>query len=345
MPGSKVYSVVIPVYRNEEFIPHLISEFTAISDEARRKFGVATEFVFVVDASPDGCHALLSEVLPNAAFASQLVLHVRNFGSFAAIRTGLQAGRGEFFAVIAADLQEPPGLLLQFLEALLQGEHEVVVGIREAREDPAASRVTANLFWRLYRRLVIRDMPKGGVDVFGCTRRVRDELLRLREANSSLVGLVFWLGFRRQEIGYARRARAFGRSAWTLKKKVNYLLDSVFAFTDLPIRLLSALGFVGLLVAVTLGLLVIGLRLQGDIAIPGYAATVITVVFFGALNTLGLGLVGSYAWRSYENTKHRPLAVVESERIFGGAVRPRPPLVDAGRASQGAAAQATGLDA
>ena len=317
MPGNKVFSVVIPVYRNEEFIPDLIREFTAIRAEAQARFGVTAEFVFVVDASPDRSHALLSEALPHAAFASQLVLHVRNFGSFAAIRTGLKAGRGDYFGVIAADLQEPPSLLLQFLEALQDGTREVAVGVRESRDDPASSRAAANLFWRFYRAVVQPEMPEGGVDVFGCTRRVRDELLALNEANSSLVGLVFWLGFRRLEIPYARRARAYGRSAWTLKKKVNYLLDSVFAFTDLPVRLLAMLGLVGVIAAVGLGLVVGTLRLQGDIPIPGYTATMIVVLFFGALNMLGLGIVGSYAWRCYENTKQRPLGLVISQRSFG----------------------------
>lgn len=324
MPGTKLYSVIIPVYRNEEFVPHLIREFSALAEQARRRFGVEMEFVFVVDASPDRSYDKLAEVLPRAPFASQLLLHVRNFGAFAAIRTGMQAARGDYLGVIAADLQEPPSLLLEFLEVLLRGEYEVAFGVREAREDPATSKLASGLFWYLYRLLIMPEIPKGGVDVFGCTRRVRDDLLALNEAHSSLVGQVFWLGYTRAYLPYSRRAREFGRSAWTVRKKVKYLLDNVFAFSDLPIRLLSVLGFIGVMVAAVLGLSVIILRLRGDIDIPGYAATVITVMFFGALNTLGLGLVGSYAWRTYENTKQRPLALVYSERQFAGAV------VDAG---------------
>src|SRR4051794_4487071 len=284
MPGTNLYSVVIPVYRDEEFVPHLIREFSNIAEQARDRFGVTLEFVFVVDASPDRSYELLAQALPSAPFASQLLLHVRNFGSFAAMRTGLRAGSGEFLAVIAADLQEPPSLLLEFLEVLLRREADVVIGIREGRDDPAVSRAAANLFWRLYRWMVIRDMPKGGVDVFGCTARVRDELLTLKEAHSSLIGLIFWLGFRRAEVPYRRRAREFGASAWTLKKKINYMLDSVFAFSDLPVRILSVVGFLGVVAAAALGVTVLSLKLSGVIEIPGYAATIITVVFFGALN-------------------------------------------------------------
>ncbi|MBV8916220.1 MAG: glycosyltransferase, partial [Acetobacteraceae bacterium] len=302
------------------YVPHLVREFASLAEEARRRFGVGMEFVFVVDASPDRSYELLAEALPRAAFASQLLLHVRNFGSFAAIRSGMQAARGDYLAVIAADLQEPPSLLLEFLEVLLGGEYEVAIGVREGRDDPASSKFASNLFWDLYRLLVMPQIPKGGVDVFGCSRRVRDELLAMREANSSLVGLVFWLGFKRAELPYVRRAREFGRSAWTLKKKINYLLDNIFAFSDLPVRILSVLGFLGVMVAAALGLSVLILRVAGWIDIPGYAATIITVIFFGALNTLGLGIIGAYAWRTYENTKQRPLALVQSQRLFGGVV-------------------------
>lgn len=313
-----MYTVIIPLYRNEEFVPLLISEFSRISEEVRRRFDMAVEFVFVVDASPDRCYELLQDQLPQAPFPSQLILHARNFGSFAAVRTGLIAGRGDYFGVIAADLQEPPELLIRFLESLRDEQNDIVIGVREGRDDPAMSRVMANLFWRVYRRLVIKDLPEGGVDIFGCTRRIRDELIRLEEAHSSLVGLVFWLGFRRKEIGYERRSRAFGKSAWTLKKKINYLLDSVFAFTDLPIRILTGIGFLGLMVAICFGLLVMILRLGGEIRVPGYATTVIVIAFFGALNTLGLGLIGSYAWRTYENTKRRPLATIQRGQSFDG---------------------------
>jgi glycosyltransferase involved in cell wall biosynthesis len=313
-----MYSVITPVYGNEEFIPDLIDAFEHVSNTVRERFGLDTEFVFVVDASPDQSYERLSDALPRAGFRSQLVLHARNFGSFAAIRTGLQAAQGEYFGVIAADLQEPPELLIQFLHALTDGSADIVVGKREAREDPASSRYAANLFWALYRRLVIRDIPQGGVDVFGCNRRIRDELLKLEEANSSLVGLVFWLGFQRKTISYARRARAYGKSAWTLRKKIKYVLDSVFAFTDLPIRALTAIGVIGVTAATVFGLFTAILKLMNVIVEPGYTAIILVVMFFSALNMIGIGLVGAYAWRAYENTKRRPLALVRSVAAYDG---------------------------
>lgn len=312
-------SVVIPVYRNEAFVPALVNAFEHVAERAQRDHGQAVEFVFVVDGSPDASYARLAQTLPAARFASQLIEHSRNFGSFAAIRTGLQAGRGDHFAVIAADLQEPPELMLEFLAALSSGRADIAVGRREGRDDPTMSRMGANLFWKLYRRLVMREIPEGGVDVFGCTRQVRDQLLALPESHSSLVGQLFWLGFRRVEIPYRRRAREHGKSAWTFRKKLRYLSDSIFAFTDLPIRLLLILGGVGLALATVLGTTVLALRLAGVLQVPGYAATILVILFFGALNVFSLGLVGAYAARAFENTKNRPIAVARSRQIFDGS--------------------------
>jgi polyisoprenyl-phosphate glycosyltransferase len=318
-----MFSVVIPVYKNADFVPQLIAEFTSIHADVADKYRMTTEFVFVVDDSPDESFALLQAALPRVPFRSQLLLHARNFGSFAAIRTGLRAAKGDYFAVIAADLQEPPNLLLQFLDKLVSNQADIAVGVREGRDDPAISQLSSNVFWWFYRRFVVRDLPAGGVDVFGCNRRIRDELLQLEEANSSLVGLVYWLGFRRAEISYRRRARAHGKSAWTLSKKITYLLDSIFAFTDLPIRIFTVLGTLGFLVATFLAALVIIMRLLGEIEVAGYTATILVITFFGALNTLGLGFIGAYAWRGYENTKKRPLALVRSVLTFDGTAEGR----------------------
>ena len=189
--------------------------------------------------------------------------------------------------------------------------------MREARHAPLLSRLPAQLFWGLYRRYVVPEMPPGGVDVFGCTREFRDTLLQLQESHSSLVAQIFWLGFRRGTLAYVRQPRAHGSSAWTLRKKVNYLMDSVFAFTDLPIRLLMRTGAFGAGIAALFGVAVAIAKLTGSISVPGSAMTAILIVFFSALNLLSLGIVGSYAWRAYENTKTRPLSVALKVETFG----------------------------
>ena len=300
------FSVVIPVYKNEDSIPRLLETLSAMA----RELGGAMEVVFVVDGSPDRSFVLLRDALDTLEFPAQVLAHSRNFGSFPAIRTGLAAARGDYFGVMAADLQEPPELMTAFFKALNADECDVAIGTRTRRNDSWGSRLSSGVFWALYRKLVVPDMPEGGVDVFGCNRLFRDQLLSLQESRSSLIALIFWLGFRRKLVGYERLERQEGVSAWTLRKKIDYMLDSVFAFTDYPIRVLTRIGFLGCVLSVVLAVIILAGHLTGHIAVPGYVPTMLVVLFFGALNLFGLGLVGTYAWRTYENGKHRPLSVV-----------------------------------
>jgi len=300
------YSIVIPVYKNAQSIERLLSTLNSINAALKNEL----EVVFVVDGSPDQSFELLKERLDSLPFFAQLLGHSRNFGSFAAIRSGLLAARGTYFAVMAADLQEPPDLLITFFNELRLDHCDVVIGTRASRGDPYFSRILSQLFWKLYQLMVVRDMPSGGVDIFGCNRIFRDHLLTLEESRSSLVALVFWLGFRRKCIDYERLERLEGKSSWTFSKKIDYMLDSIFAFTDYPIRLLMRFGIIGSILSIIIGTVVLICKIAGLIAVPGYAATMLIVLFFGALNLVGLGLVGNYAWRGYENSKKRPLAIV-----------------------------------
>lgn len=305
-------SLVVPIYGNEGSIDALLDAIRGIQAST----GPGFEAVFVVDGSPDRSYALLHERLPQAGFTAQLISLSRNFGSFPAIRVGLEFARGRVIAVMAADLQEPPELVVKFLEVLGHGDVDVAFGVREGRQDPALSRLASRMFWDVYRRFVMPDIPKGGVDIFAVTSRFRDRLLQLRESNTSLLAQLFWLGGRRAFVPYERRERRHGRSSWTLRKKLRYLSDSVFAFTDLPVRILILLGLVSMAVAILLTMVTLVAKVFGLLTVPGYAGTLLTVLFFGAFNSLGLGVVGAYAWRAFENTKSRPLAVVQSEEFF-----------------------------
>ncbi|XBS69240.1 hypothetical protein ABK905_22720 [Acerihabitans sp. KWT182] len=155
------------------------------------------------------------------------------------------------------------------------------------------------------------------MDVFACNKTFRDQLLQLEERHSSLIAQIFWLGYRRQLVTYSRRARRHGQSAWTLGKKITYMMDSIFAFTDLPIKLLIRIGALGSGMAILLGILTLFVKYSGATEIPGYAMIMLTITFLGCLILLGLGTVGSYAWRTYENTKHRPLTIPMRVETFG----------------------------
>ncbi len=307
MPIS--HTLIIPVYRNEEFLPEVLQ---AVQEIAAQVAGTL-EVVFVVDGSPDRSEDWLLQHLPAFTVPSQLIALSRNFGSFTAVRTGLTAARGSYIAVMAADLQEPPDLMNEFFTSLAEG-HDVVVGTRTGRDDPTASQLSARVFWRLYKFLVQPEIPASGVDVFAVSRRARDALLQLDEAHSSLIAQLFWIGFPRAQVPYERRVRKYGSSGWTWRKKAKYLLDSVFSFTAIPITLLMFIGFAGTVGFLLLGVALMAARAFGLVAVPGYTAIMVTILFSASLILLGLGIVGSYVWRAYENTKQRPLGIVR-ERI------------------------------
>jgi len=309
-----LYSIIVPVYKNEESIFDLIKVFSAINRKLRNRLTV----VFVVDGSPDHSFELLNQYLPLADFKSRLILHSKNFGSFAAIRTGLKFAEDNYYAVMAADLQEPPSLVMDFYKILKEDNADIVIGVRDGRRDPVQTKIFSSLFWWMYRRFVVPAIPKGGVDIFGCNRKVRDKMLEFHESNSSLVAQLFWIGFRRSFVKYQRREREKGKSAWTFRKKINYLMDSVFAFTDLPIRLLIWMGGIGVLISFFIGIIVLLFKATGYISVSGYTALMITLIFFGALNLLGLGIIGAYAHRTYDNTKARPLSIVTIDKKIAG---------------------------
>ena len=305
-------SLVIPVYNNRESLPRLFRELESLATRLPDDL----EVVFVVDGATDGSLDHLRRALPEWPLRSRLVELSRNFGSFAAIAAGLEQAAGDTLAVLAADLQEPPELILEFQRILTSGIADVVLGVRTGRADPWLSRALSDGFWHLYRRFVVRDMPPGGVDVFGCTRDVRDRLVELREVQTNLVALVFWVGFRRAFVPYERRRRLEGRSGWTLGRKLRYAVDSVFSFTDLPIRALLMLGVLGTAFAAVSGVTVFVMWALGRIPVLGYTPLMLVITFFGGLTALGFGIVGQYLWLSLQNARRRPNFIVQSSTPY-----------------------------
>jgi glycosyltransferase involved in cell wall biosynthesis len=317
-------SLVIPVYRNQDNLPRLFQALDGLA--ARLPDGL--EVVFVIDGSPDQSLDIIRKHVQTWPVRSQVIELSRNFGSFAAIAAGLRHAEGPYLAVMAADLQEPPELVLSFHRLLASGEADVVLGYRSRRSDPLLSRALSSVFWSVYRRMVSSDMPAGGIDVFGCTSAVRDELVALNESNTNLIALLLWVGFRRRFVPYERQERQEGRSAWTLGRKVRYALDSIFNFTDLPVRALLWLGVIGTTLALVAGVTVFVGWWTERIPVLGYTPLMLVVTFFGGLTALGLGLVGQYLWLTLQNARRRPNYIVRSAQTRSGESTDQPRTSD-----------------
>jgi len=302
------FSIVVPVYKNATSLPRLIAELSILSAELQGNL----EVVFVVDGSPDDSLQVLLDNLMINEFSVAVLELSRNFGSFSAIREGLAYANGEYIAVMAADLQEPPSLIKDFFDALTKGEVDIAVGNRTHRSDPFFSRLVSSIYWWTYRRTIHPDIPRGGVDVFACTRAVAQQVTALPESNTSLIGLMYWVGYRKVTIPYSRQARADGKSAWTLGRKLRYFTDSIYSFTGFPIVILQSLGIIGLIVSLSLGIAVTLGWATGAITEPGYTPLMLVITGSTSALLFAIGIVGTYVWRTYENSKQRPLALVRN---------------------------------
>jgi glycosyltransferase involved in cell wall biosynthesis len=302
----------VPIYGNQESLAAVIARLTALRDD----LGGRLEGVFVVDGSPDDSLSTLRGLLEAGVLEAQVLSHSRNFGSASAVRSGLAVARGDYIAVMAADLQEPADVVRSFFELLEGDQCDIALGERLGRDDPASSAAMANLYWRFYQRFINSEIPTGGVDVFGCTRAIAQRIVAFSETHTSLIALLYWLGYRRRYVQYRREARDSGTSGWTFRRKVRSLFDSIYSFTDLPIILLQILGFAGTMVSILIGVLVFFGWLFGAIKQPGYTPIMIAIAGSTSALLLALGVVGSYVWRTYENSKYRPLELVATHEYF-----------------------------
>jgi glycosyltransferase involved in cell wall biosynthesis len=307
------FSVIIPIFKNQESINDLFRELeSAFADVVSE-----LEIIFVIDGSPDESEIMIRKLSQSSILDIKLIAHSRNFGSFAAIRTGLISAKGKLVGVMSADLQEDPRTLINLFKELSTKNADVAFGVRAQRNDPLISTLSSNLYWSAYRRFINSEIPKGGVDIFVCRNSVAAQINSMKEVNSSLVGLLFWVGFKRVFVEYDRNPRKYGRSAWTIKKKFKYMADSIFSFSDLPIKLVRILGLTGFFFSILFGGFLILASLAGKISVPGYAPLMLAIILGNSSILIALSLLGSYLWRIYENSQMRPVSILTTREETG----------------------------
>jgi len=302
-------SIVVPVYHNARSLDDLLAEFQAVAD---KNAGDDFEFIFVDDGSRDDSFAVLQR-LAEGEPRMTLARLSRNFGSNPAVMAGLSLARGDAVAAIAADLQDPPMLLDKMLARWREG-HKVVIAARRDRSDPFPSSLLADIFYRLFRRFAIRSMPQRGFDFFLIDRRVCALITEIQENNAYLMGLILWLGFEPMVIPYSRQARpeTYGRSMWSLGRKVKYFVDSFVAFSHAPVRIASLLGILFSGIGLLYAALVIYARLALDVPSEGWASLMIVILIASGMQMLLLGIIGEYMWRNLDETRRRPRYIIDT---------------------------------
>ena len=307
--GAARVGVVIPVYQNAPSLPDLAARLARLAETCAPN---TFEFVFVDDGSRDGSLDVLA-ALSKGDPRIRVVKLARNFGSNAAILAGLAAADGDAVVAVAADLQDPPELIVDMLRLWGEGR-KVVLAARRSRRDPLLTRALAAVFYFLFRRFAIRTMPAKGFDFFLVDRRVRDLLVGIQENNAYLMGLILWLGFAPAVLEYdrAEREARYGASAWTFWRKCKYFVDSFVAFSYMPLRLASLLGLAVVAFAFAYALVVLYLSLFRGFPVGGWASLMLVLLLVSGSQILMLGVLGEYLWRNLEETRRRPRYVVES---------------------------------
>jgi polyisoprenyl-phosphate glycosyltransferase len=302
-------SLVIPVYHNAPSLPDLVAAFQTL---AARNPQDEFEFIFVDDGSGDDSHAVLLNLQKTEPRMRVLKLS-RNFGSNPAIMAGLSQARGEAVAAIAADLQDPPELIHDMLDKWRQG-HKVILAARAGRDDPGITSILADVFYSLFRRFAIKTMPPRGFDFFLIDRQVVDHINAIQEGNPYLMGLILWLGFDPQVIYYDRRARPaqYGVSMWTLAKKIKYFIDSFVAFSYLPVRAASILGFLLSGMGGIYAMIVILARLLFAVPVEGWTSLMVVLLIIGGAQMIMIGILGEYLWRNLDETRKRPRFIIST---------------------------------
>lgn len=317
----KSISIVVPVYFNSATLPTLVSRVEAALKGRFKPDEI--EIVLVDDGSGDDSFKVIRELTAKHPSVVGVRLS-RNFGSNCAILAGLTYATGRAACVLSADLQDPPEFIPELISAWEAGS-QVVVAARKSRKDPFLSKLVANFTNRLFRRFVFKDYPPQGFDFMLIDRAVIDILTKLMEKNSYIFGQALWVGFRRSVIYYDREEREHGRSRWTLAKKCKYFVDIFTAFSYLPLRASSLLGFLlaasGFLYAAFIAVL----RWQGGVPVPGWSALTIIVLLASGFQLIILGILGEYVWRTLDEVRRRPpFIVAENTRSTSEDVANRP---------------------
>jgi polyisoprenyl-phosphate glycosyltransferase len=322
--GGPELSIVIPVYNEEAVLPALWKRLCSFAD---RLTPLVTEIILVDDHSTDRSPALLKEFCQQDS-RFRYARFAKNSGSHVAILAGLSQANGACAVFLAADLQDPPELILQMLD-LWRAGHHIVWAVREERQ--GISKIDlflSNTFYRLLNLLGEVNLPPRGSDFALLDRKAIDALLQSVGSDPSIGGEIARLGFSSAQISYTKEQRAAGVSKWTLKKKLKAFADAFVSFSSAPLRAMSYLGIACSLLGFAYALLVIVVRLTTRTPVQGWASLIVVVLVLGGVQMMMLGILGEYLWRTLEAARRRPAYFFEETSDAEAAAGTQPQSVE-----------------
>ena len=301
-------SIVVPVYYNADSLEDM---YIDLKEKVLTKLECEYELIFVNDGSGDESYQIMKKLKEQDENIRNFSLS-RNFGSHAAILCGLEHMTGDCAVVKAADMQEPSELILDMLESWKKGNN-VVLAVRQERNESFKQKYFANLYYTLVRKMALSNMPEAGFDIYLVDKKVVNVLSALDEKNSSLACQILWSGFKTDMVPYVRLARQVGKSRWTLAKKLRLVMDTLFSFSTVPIKAVTTIGIFSFCGAIVWAIAEIVFKLMGMIDVSGWTTLFIFNLFSFGVIMLTLGILGEYLWRTFDASRNRPPYIVEEK--------------------------------
>lgn len=302
-------SVVVPCYNEEQALPYFIQEIQIVAAQMRQK-QVELEILLVNDGSRDHTLSLLRDYAKQYENVRYLSFS-RNFGKEAAMYAGLEHARGDYVAMMDADMQDPPSLLPEMYEILQTGEYDSVATRRVSRKgEPPIRSFFARMFYKLINRISDADIVDGARDYRLMSRPMVDAILSMKEVNRFSKGIFGWVGFRTYWLPYENVERVAGETKWSFWKLFRYSLEGIIAFSTAPLAIASVVGLLVCLAAVAALAVVLVKTLAFGDPVAGWPSMICIILFLGGVQLLTVGIIGQYLAKTYLETKKRPIYIL-----------------------------------
>lgn len=300
-------SIIVPVYNEEEAIKIFYDKITEVSAKIEAEF----EFIFVNDGSKDKTLEIVKEYARQDARV-RFVSFSRNFGKEAAMYAGLQASEGDYVAIMDVDLQDPPDLLPEMYNTLLEKEYDCVATKRKTRkgENPIIS-FCSRLFYKLINKMTKTEIVDGARDYRLMTRQMVNSILEVTEYNRFSKGIFSWVGFNTKWIAYDNIERSAGKTKWNFWKLFFYALDGITAFSTAPLMIATLAGILFCLLAFIMIIVIIVRTCTYGDPVSGWPSLVCIVLFVSGVQLFCLGIMGQYMSKEYMEIKNRPIYIIK----------------------------------
>ncbi|WGG45389.1 glycosyltransferase family 2 protein [Rossellomorea sp. DA94] len=303
---KELISVVIPMYYEEEVAQECYDRLKRVMQENKIRY----EFIFVNDGSTDRTLDILNDIA-NRDSQAKIVNFARNFGHQTAVTAGVDFAEGDAIVIIDADLQDPPEVIPDLIAKWKEG-YEIVYAKRKKRSGETKFKLlTAKYFYKFLNYMSDIDIPKDTGDFRIIDRKAADVFKSMTERNRFVRGMFSWVGFNQTFIEYERDERFAGETKYPLKKMIKFASDGIIAFSTKPLKIVMTLGFFSVLVSFLVLVYAIGIKLFGQGVETGWASIMVAITFFSGVQLLGMGIVGEYIARIYDESKNRPIYIVK----------------------------------